>query len=97
MNYLSRPEKYDGVKSVTGAIASAPLVTLSMPISPFRYYPLLIASKLVPSFVIQVGIDPKSISHDENEIEEYKRDPLIHDYATLGTGDRSQILMLDND
>ena len=56
-----------------------------MPVSPFRYYPLLMASKVLPSFVIQVGMDAKAVSHDEKEIEEYNSDPLIHDYATLAT------------
>lgn len=85
LNYLSRSDVYDGVQLLSGAIASAPLVTLSMPISPFRYYPLRVVSKILPSFVIKVGIDPKAISHDEKEIEIFKNDPLIHDYATLAT------------
>ncbi|KAI8143873.1 Alpha/Beta hydrolase protein [Fennellomyces sp. T-0311] len=83
LNYLA--QKLDGLGLVTGAIASAPLVTLSMPVSPFRYYPLMLASKVVPSFVIQVGMDPKTISHDEQEIAVYNDDPLVHDYATLAT------------
>ncbi|KAG2219437.1 hypothetical protein INT45_002322 [Circinella minor] len=83
LNYLVR--RFDGLELLTGAISSAPLVTLSMPVSPFRYYPLIMASKVLPSFVIQVGMDASAVSHDEKEIEEYNSDPLIHDYATLGT------------
>ncbi|ORZ03923.1 Alpha/Beta hydrolase protein [Syncephalastrum racemosum] len=85
LNYLSRSEIYDGVQLLSGAIASAPLVTLSMPISPLRYYPLRIASNILPSFVIKAGLDPKGISHDEKEVEIFKNDPLIHDYGTLAT------------
>ncbi|KAF7730810.1 hypothetical protein EC973_001328 [Apophysomyces ossiformis] len=85
LNYLARKDRYDGVKLVRGAISSAPLVTLTLPISPFRYYPLLIASRILPSWVIQAGLDPKAISHDEEEINKYVNDPLVHDYATLAT------------
>ncbi|KAI9315138.1 Alpha/Beta hydrolase protein [Dichotomocladium elegans] len=85
LNLLARREKYEGVKSVRAAIASAPLVTLSMPVSPFRYYPLMIASKIIPSFVIQIGLNPAGISTDPAEVEIYKADPLIHDYSTLAS------------
>ncbi|CDS08239.1 hypothetical protein LRAMOSA02187 [Lichtheimia ramosa] len=85
LNFLARGNKYEGVGHVTTAICSAPLVTLSLPISPLRYYPLLAASKIVPSFVIQAGLEAKTISHDEQEIKAYEADPLIHDYATLAT------------
>ena len=86
LNYLARGNKYEGVGYITTAICSAPLVTLSLPISPLRYYPLLAASKIVPSFVIQAGLEASTISHDEQEIKAYQDDPLIHDYATLATG-----------
>ncbi|KAI7880655.1 alpha/beta-hydrolase [Lichtheimia hyalospora FSU 10163] len=85
LNLLFRSEKYDGVKLVTGAIASAPLVRLSMPISPFRYYPLMCASKIIPSFTIQAGLHPDAMSHDADEVKKLIEDPLVHDYATLGT------------
>lgn len=64
----------------------APLVTLTLPVSPLRYYPLMLASKILPSWVIQAGLDAKFISHDEEEVRKYKEDPLIHDYTTLSTG-----------
>lgn len=85
LNLLFRPEQYDGAKLVTGAIASAPLVRLSMPISPFRYYPLLFASKLLPNFTIKADLNPDAMSHDADEVKKLIEDPLVHDYATLGT------------
>ncbi|KAG0170473.1 hypothetical protein DFQ28_001730 [Apophysomyces sp. BC1034] len=85
LNYLAKKEQFDGVKLVRGAIASAPLITLTLPISPLRYYPLMLVSRILPSWVIQAGLDPKGISHDEQEVQKYVDDPLIHDYATLST------------
>ncbi|KAI8387967.1 Alpha/Beta hydrolase protein [Radiomyces spectabilis] len=85
LNYLSRKDQYDGVQYVKGAIASAPLVTLTHPLPAIKYYPLLFISNFLPNFVISAGLDPKGISHDEQQVEAFKNDPLVHDYATLAT------------
>lgn len=70
---------------MTGAIASAPLVTLSMGIPAPKYYGMRILSSLLPSMTIQAGIDSAGMSHDQDEIEKYLNDPLVHDFATLAT------------
>ncbi|KAI8077908.1 Alpha/Beta hydrolase protein [Gilbertella persicaria] len=85
LNYLARGDTYKGVKLLTGAIASASLITLSMPIPALKYYSLRLISMVLPSITIQANVDPKGISHDENEIQAYINDPLLHDYATLAT------------
>lgn len=88
MNFAASSEnEFDGLKEVTGIIAASPLVTLSMPISPFRYYPLQVAARIVPSFVIQAGLDFNAMSHDPDVAEKLENDPLVHDYATLATGE----------
>ncbi|KAI8982210.1 Alpha/Beta hydrolase protein [Mycotypha africana] len=85
LNYLARGDTFEGVKLLRGAIASAPLVTLSMPVPAIKYYPLQFLAKFLPSITIKAGVDPAGISHDEEEIQKYKDDPLVHDYATLAT------------
>jgi acylglycerol lipase len=86
LNYVARKDQYKGYKLLTAVIASAPLVTLSMPIPAIKYYPLKGLSKVLPSFTIRAGLDPSGISHDKEEVEIYKNDPLVHDFATLATG-----------
>ncbi|KAI8382477.1 Alpha/Beta hydrolase protein [Blakeslea trispora] len=85
LNYLARGDKFKGVSTLTGAIASAPLVTLSMPIPPLRYYSLRAMSTVVPSVTIHAKVDPKGISRDQDEVNAYINDPLVHDFATLST------------
>ncbi|KAI9467960.1 MAG: Alpha/Beta hydrolase protein [Benjaminiella poitrasii] len=85
LNYLARNNVYKGVDLLSGAISSAPLVTLSMPISPIKYYTIRTLSAIVPSMTIRAGVDPAGISHDKAEVEKYKNDPLVHDFATLAT------------
>jgi acylglycerol lipase len=85
LNYLSRSDKYKGVKLIDGSIASSPLVTLSMPIPAPKYYGLRMISNLLPNFTIQAGVDPNGISHDPEEVNKFRQDPLVHDYATLNT------------
>lgn len=50
------------------------------------YYPLLFASKLLPNFTIKADLNPDAMSHDADEVKKLIEDPLVHDYATLGTG-----------
>ena len=86
LNYLCRKDQFDGVKLLTGAIASAPLVTLTTPLSAYKFYPLKILSYITPSFVTNIELDPKFMSHDEVQVEKYKNDVLIHGFSTLATG-----------
>ena len=85
LNYLARGDIYKGVGVLTGAIASAPLVTLSMAIPTPKYYAIRGIAAIVPSLTIRAGVDPAGMSHDQEEIKKYLEDPLVHDYATLAT------------
>ncbi|KAI8061594.1 Alpha/Beta hydrolase protein [Gongronella butleri] len=85
LNYLARPTKYDGVAKVTAAIASAPLVQLTVPVPALKYYPLKIASYVIPSVTTRSPLDPNLMSHDATEVEKYINDPLINDFISLGT------------
>ncbi|KAK4514104.1 phosphoglycerate kinase [Mucor velutinosus] len=85
LNYLARSDIYKGVDLLTGAIASAPLVTLSMKIPMIKYYTIRALAAIVPSMTIQAGVDPAGVSHDQEEVQKYLDDPLVHDFATLAT------------
>ncbi|KAI9280504.1 Alpha/Beta hydrolase protein, partial [Sporodiniella umbellata] len=85
LNYVSRKNTYKGVNLIAGTLACSPLVTLSLPIPTIKNYGLRIVSCVIPKFVIQAGLSPEGISHDQEEIRKYKEDPLIHDFATLNT------------
>ncbi|KAI8973861.1 Alpha/Beta hydrolase protein [Pilobolus umbonatus] len=83
LNYLGQPTKYKGVSLVNGAIASAPLIELSMPLPAIKYYGLMFLSYFIGSLVINVGINPDGISTNKEEVKRYMEDPLVHDYATI--------------
>ncbi|CAO3587342.1 unnamed protein product [Absidia cylindrospora] len=85
LNYTARKEEYDGVAKITGAIASAPLVTLTTPVNAIKYHALKLVSHLLPSFGIRADLNPEAMSHDLEEVEKYKNDPLVHDFTTIGT------------
>ncbi|KAI8636808.1 Alpha/Beta hydrolase protein [Parasitella parasitica] len=85
LNYLARGDIYTGVDLLTGAIASAPLVTLSMQIPAVKYYTIRALAAIVPSMTIQAGVDSAGMSHDKEEVQKYLDDPLVHDFATLAT------------
>lgn len=50
-----------------------------------KYYGLRFMSSFLPSFTIQAGVDSAGISHDQDEIQNYIEDPLVHDFVTLST------------
>ncbi|SAL94951.1 hypothetical protein [Absidia glauca] len=84
LNYFARGE-HDGVAKITGAIASAPLVTLVEPVHPIKYHSLKLVSMVMPSFGIHVELKASDMSHDEERVEGYKTDPLVHNFTTIGT------------
>jgi acylglycerol lipase len=50
-----------------------------------KYYGMRVLSNILPSMTIQAGIDSAGMSHDQEEIQKYLDDPLVHDFATLAT------------
>ncbi|KAI8343687.1 Alpha/Beta hydrolase protein [Chlamydoabsidia padenii] len=85
LNYLARHDTYDGTSKVAGAIASAPLVTLTTPIPAIKYHSLKMVSYVLPSFGIRGDMNPDFMSHDKEAVEQYKSDPLVHDFTTIAT------------
>jgi acylglycerol lipase len=85
LNFFARGV-HDGVAKVTGVIASAPLVTLVEPVHPIKFHSLKLVSMVMPSFGIQAELKATDMTHDEVQVEEYKTDPLVHNFTTIGTG-----------
>jgi acylglycerol lipase len=56
-----------------------------MAVPAIKYYPMRLLSNVMPSFTINAGLNADGMSHDQDAIKEYLEDPLIHDYATIGT------------
>ncbi|ORX43193.1 alpha/beta-hydrolase [Hesseltinella vesiculosa] len=83
LNYLART--FDGVSKITGAIASAPLVRLQTPVPALKYYPLKMASYVLPSMTTRSPLDASFMSHDPEEVQKYISDPLVNDFISLGT------------
>jgi acylglycerol lipase len=42
--------------------------------------------KLVPKMRVKAGIDPTTLSRDPEVVEAYRRDKLVHNFASLGFG-----------
>ena len=64
------PEKVDGL------ILSSP--ALDPGLSRFQKLLVAVLPHLVPNLRVGNGLNPEYISHDHAEVEEYKRDPLVH-------------------
>ncbi len=66
-------------ESIQGLIVSGAALKLSMEVPPMKIMLGKAASGLLPDLTQPNGIDPADISHDQEVVEEYKRDPLNHD------------------
>ncbi|KAJ2959263.1 hypothetical protein NQZ79_g5226 [Umbelopsis isabellina] len=86
LSYLGNGDTYKGVAKVTAAISSAPLVrVVHAPPAPIYFALKNLAAPLIPWYPYTVGLDPKGVSRDPQEVKRYKEDPLINDTATLAT------------
>ncbi|CAG8445117.1 7489_t:CDS:10 [Acaulospora morrowiae] len=82
LNYAcDGPEK----NNLTGFIISSPLI--QQPVQNRVNHNLVtignIVSKLLPSLTISIPLDPKTTSHDPEEVKKYSEDPLILRASTL--------------
>jgi len=85
--YASRPADKEGVKHLSGIIASSPLIGLSHP--PFFITRWIggILSKFFPNFPLDAPVDGKSLSHDAAVGKAFASDPLVRAHVTLGIVD----------
>ncbi len=61
-----------------GAVLSAPALGLRMQVPRWKRAAARVLSRAVPWLALDNGIDATDLSHDEEVIEAYLRDPLVH-------------------
>jgi len=71
---------------LAGVVASGPLLS-QLPLSPLLLQLSKLLSKVWPSFALNAGVDATGLSHDQNVVDAYVNDPLVHSKGTprLGT------------
>jgi len=71
---------------LAGVVASGPLLS-HLPLSPLLLQLSKLLSKVWPSFALDTGVDAAGLSHDQNVVDAYVNDPLVHSKGTprLGT------------
>lgn len=77
LNYALR-HKLNNNRPLTGAIASSPLLTTTIPPPRWKTTIAKWIVKLWPGFELSNGLDPNQLSHDPVEVAKYKNDPLVH-------------------
>jgi len=71
---------------LAGVVASGPLLS-QLPLSPLLLQVSRLLSKAWPTLGLNVGVDAEALSHDQQVVEAYVNDPLVHGKGTprLGT------------
>lgn len=73
-NYILKKEN-----DFRGAVISSPWLKLSFSPSAFMLFLARIMNKIYPEFTQKSTLDVKGISHDQNVVNAYISDPLIHE------------------
>ncbi len=68
---------------VTGAILSAPAIGIQTEVSPFQFKVAKTIHPFFPSLILNNSIDPALLSHDSEQVQKYKDDPLVHPKISL--------------
>ena len=74
-------QEYPGVP-VAGAILSAPLLGIAIDAPRWKVQLGRILTHAIPALPMSTGLDPADLSHDDEVVEDYERDPLVHDRIT---------------
>ena len=67
---------------LTGLILSSPALLLSMDIPAWKKNLGNFFSKYMPAMSMPTGLNTALLSHDEDVVDSYENDPLVHDRAT---------------
>lgn len=84
--------KPDGV---TGYVVSSPLCQLALEVPRLKELLGRLTSRMVPTLSLPSGIDPGDISHIDEVVERYQRDPLVFDITTARWFTETQQAMAD--
>lgn len=69
-----------------GALVTGPGLRSSLQEQKSKIAIVRMLGSLLPTVTLQSGLDAATISRDAAVVEAYKRDPLVHDSASLGLG-----------
>lgn len=72
--------------AVNGVIAAAPGLRSSVEEQKFKVFLAKMLGKLTPTITIKSGIDPQTLCRDQQVIDAFVNDPLVHSYVTTGWG-----------
>ena len=75
---------YQWPESLTGVIATSPGIGLADPIPGFLMGIIGLLAKILPGITIPNGIKQSSLSQDDQVIQAYAQDPLVHDRISVG-------------
>ena len=64
--------------TISGVIATAPLLQLKMEVPPWKVALGRMLSSLRPTLSMKTGLDPNLLSHDQQIVRNYVNDPLVH-------------------
>ena len=63
---------------IKGIICTSPGLGTSDPVPEFQLKMVKLLSKIAPKVTINNGLDVENLSHDQNVIQAYRNDPLVH-------------------
>jgi acylglycerol lipase len=72
--------------NLKGVIATSPGLRTALEQQKLKILMAKILGALTPNASLPSGLDPTGISHDEQVVQAYINDPLVHDKVTLGFG-----------
>lgn len=74
-------QEYPAVPAA-GAILSAPALGVSIDVPRWKIQLARILYYAAPALPMSTGLDPQYLTHDQEVVEAYERDPLVHDRIT---------------
>ncbi|KLO14153.1 lysophospholipase [Schizopora paradoxa] len=83
LSFASRPEFEPTVSSLSGVIATSPLIQQTHPTSPLLRAPGGLMSHVLPNMTIPAPVKADLLTHDAECNAAYLKDPLVKEKATL--------------
>mgnify|MGYP006282941909 CR=1 FL=1 len=67
---------------VTGYVVTSPMCELAIDVPKVKSTAAKVFSKVWPTLALSTDLDPSHLSHIEEVVDAYRRDPLVHDVST---------------
>ncbi|MFN3741580.1 MAG: lysophospholipase [Anaerolineales bacterium] len=81
LNYVLRRKP-----ELRGAVVTSPGLRTALEEQKAKVTLVRLLGSLFPTLALPSGLDPHTLSHDQNVVQAYIHDPLVHDKITLGFG-----------